>query len=82
MPHRSVANWPAGVPSDHAEGCLGPVIGGVRGVYDRHEFSRENWMEKPPRESLSDEMAAVTLENSAGYKPSVEAQSGEFVSSN
>jgi integrase len=31
----------AGVPSDHAERCLGHVIGGVRGVYDRHAFSRE-----------------------------------------
>jgi integrase len=31
----------AGVPSDHAERCLGHVIGGVRGVYDRHEFREE-----------------------------------------
>jgi integrase len=31
----------AGVPTDHAERCLGHVIGGVRGVYDRHEFYRE-----------------------------------------
>jgi integrase len=31
----------AGVPSDHAERCLGHVIGGVRGVYDRHEYHRE-----------------------------------------
>jgi integrase len=31
----------AGVPSDHAERCLGHVIGGVRGVYDRHEFYDE-----------------------------------------
>jgi integrase len=31
----------AGVPSDHAECCLGHVIGGVRGVYDRHEYHRE-----------------------------------------
>jgi integrase len=31
----------AGVPSDHAERCLGHVIGGVRGVYDRHEYQRE-----------------------------------------
>jgi integrase len=31
----------AGVPSDHAERCLGHVIGGVRGVYDRHEFYEE-----------------------------------------
>jgi hypothetical protein len=26
----------AGVPSDHAERCLGRVLPGVRGTYDRH----------------------------------------------
>jgi len=31
----------AGVAKDHAERCLGHVIGGVRGVYDRHEYHRE-----------------------------------------
>jgi integrase len=31
----------AGVNSDHAERCLGHVIGGVRGIYDRHEFHAE-----------------------------------------
>jgi integrase len=31
----------AGISSDHAERCLGHVIGGVRGVYDRHEFREE-----------------------------------------
>jgi integrase len=31
----------AGVPNDHAERCLGHVIGGVRGVYDRHEYLEE-----------------------------------------
>jgi integrase len=31
----------AGVQSDHAERCLGHVIGGVRGVYDRHEYLEE-----------------------------------------
>jgi integrase len=31
----------AGVNTDHAERCLGHVIGGVRGVYDRHEFHAE-----------------------------------------
>jgi integrase len=31
----------AGVPNDHAERCLGHVIGGVRGVYDRHSFRDE-----------------------------------------
>jgi integrase len=31
----------AGVNADHAERCLGHVIGGVRGTYDRHEYHRE-----------------------------------------
>ena len=31
----------AGVNSDHAERCLGHVIGGVRGVYDRHRYLPE-----------------------------------------
>jgi integrase len=31
----------AGVPSDHAERCLGHVIGGVRGTYDRHRYRDE-----------------------------------------
>jgi integrase len=31
----------AGVASDHAERCLGHVIGGVRGVYDRHRYLEE-----------------------------------------
>jgi integrase len=31
----------AGVDADIAERCLGHVIGGVRGVYDRHSFFEE-----------------------------------------
>jgi integrase len=31
----------AGINSDHAERCLGHVIGGVRGTYDRYEFYQE-----------------------------------------
>jgi integrase len=31
----------AGVNSDHAERCLGHVIPGVRGTYDRHEYRAE-----------------------------------------
>jgi integrase len=31
----------AGVNSDHAERCLGHVISGVRGTYDRHEYYAE-----------------------------------------
>ena len=31
----------AGVPSDHAERCLGHTMPGVRGTYDRHEYLQE-----------------------------------------
>ena len=31
----------AGVNADHAERCLGHVIGGVRGTSDRHEYHAE-----------------------------------------
>ena len=31
----------AGVPSDHAERCLGHVMPGIRGTYDRHEYANE-----------------------------------------
>jgi integrase len=31
----------AGVPSDHAERCLGHVLPGVRGTYDRYEYLPE-----------------------------------------
>jgi integrase len=31
----------AGISADHAERCLGHVIGGVRGTYDRHRFQDE-----------------------------------------
>ena len=31
----------AGVDADHAERALGHVIGGIRGIYDRHAFYNE-----------------------------------------
>jgi integrase len=31
----------AGVPTDHAERCLGHAMGGVRGTYDRHAYHTE-----------------------------------------
>jgi integrase len=31
----------AGIPSDHAERCLGHTMEGVRGTYDRHEYYEE-----------------------------------------
>jgi integrase len=46
----------AGVPTDHAERCLGHVIGGVRGVYDRHEYHREK---AQAFEALAGEIARI-----------------------
>ena len=46
----------AGVNADHAERCLGHVIGGVRGVYDRHEFYDEK---KRAFELLAQQIAAI-----------------------
>ena len=33
----------AGSQSDHAERCLGHLVGGVRGTYDRHDYHEEKW---------------------------------------
>jgi len=45
------------VPSDHAERCLGHVINGVRGVYDRHEYQAEK---AAAFEKLAGQVAAIT----------------------
>jgi integrase len=42
----------AGVDSDHAERCLGHVIGGIRGVYDQHKYL-------PQMKRAYDEMATL-----------------------
>jgi integrase len=47
-----------GVPTDHAERCLGHVIGGVRGVYDRHEFLDEK---RRAFEALAAEIERITV---------------------
>jgi integrase len=47
----------AGVNADHAERCLGHVIGGVRGVYDRHEFRAEK---AHALEALAHQIALIT----------------------
>lgn len=39
----------AGADSDIAERCLGHIIGGVRGVYDRREYAKEK--QRPIRRS-------------------------------
>jgi integrase len=46
-----------GVPSDHAERCLGHVIGGVRGVYDRHAYVEEK---RAAFEALAMEIGKIT----------------------
>ncbi|PJG56831.1 integrase [Bradyrhizobium forestalis] len=46
----------AGVPADHAERCLGHVIGGVRGVYDRYAYLDEK---RAAFEKLADLLALI-----------------------
>jgi integrase len=53
----------AGIPSDHAERCLGHVIGGVRGVYDRHEFH--------PEKKRAYEALAAQIERIVNPQPNV-----------
>jgi integrase len=47
----------AGVNADHAERCLGHVIPGVRGIYDRHEFHAEK---AHALEALAHQLALIT----------------------
>jgi integrase len=46
----------AGVPSDHAERCLGHVMPGVRGTYDRHRYLEEM---RHAFEALAAEIACI-----------------------
>ena len=59
----------AGVPSDHAERCLGHVIGGVRGTYDRHEYHEEK--------RLAFEKMATLIAGIVDPQPNVVAMPGE-----
>jgi integrase len=59
----------AGVPSDHAERCLGHVIGGVRGTYDRHEYHSEK--------AKAFEALAGLIERIVNPQPNVVAIRGE-----
>lgn len=59
----------AGVPSDHAERCLGHVIGGVRGVYDRHEYLEEK--------RIAFEKLATVVAGIVDPKPNVVAMRGQ-----
>ena len=58
----------AGVPSDHAERCLGHVIGGVREVYDRHAYHREK--------QLAFEALAAQIERIVNPQPNVLSMRG------
>ena len=64
----------AGVNADHAERCLGHVIGGVRGVYDRHEFYDEK---KRAFELLAQQIAAIVDPPPANVLPFPQAAGGK-----
>jgi integrase len=53
----------AGVPGDHAERALGHIIGGVRGVYDRHTYRDE-------KRRAFDALAAL-IERIVNHQPNV-----------
>src|SRR5262249_15643727 len=53
----------AGVNADVAERCLGHVIGGIRGVYDRHSWYEEK--------KLAYEKLAMVIEGIVNPKPNV-----------
>jgi integrase len=65
---RSARTWmsKAGVPSDHAERVLGHVIGGVRGIYDRHEYYDEK---KKALEMLAAQITAIVDPPPANVRP-------------
>lgn len=52
----------AGVNADHAERCLGHIIGGVRGTYDRYEYLTEK---RAGFEALARQIDLIVNERSA-----------------
>ena len=58
----------AGVPSDHAELCMGHVIGGVRETYDRYEYRDEK--------ARAFEALAAQIERIVNPQPNVVAMRG------
>jgi integrase len=58
----------AGVNADHAERCLGHVIPGIRGVYDRYEFRAEK--------AHAFEVLAAQIERIVDPQPNVTALRG------
>ena len=64
----------AGVNADHAERCLGHTIGGVRGVYDRHEYRDEK---ARAFEALAAQIAAIVDPSPANVVPFKPAAGGE-----
>jgi integrase len=56
----------AGVSSDHAERCLGHVIGGIQGIYDRHEYYEEK---KRAYEALAAQIELIVNPPSGNVTP-------------
>jgi integrase len=57
----------AGVPTDHAERCLGHVIGGVRGVYDKYEYLPEKRRAFEALAALIERIVNPTARNVASH---------------
>jgi hypothetical protein len=62
------------VNADHAERCLGHTIGGVRGVYDRHEYRDEKTR---AFEFLAQQIAAIVDPTPTNVLPFPQAAGGK-----
>jgi hypothetical protein len=57
------------VNADHAERCLGHVVAGVRGIYDRHEFHAEKKTAYERLATLIERIANRPSENVVQFSP-------------
>jgi len=56
-----------GVPERHAEQCLGHVIGGVQGIYDRHKYLDEMRMAYEKLAALIERIVTPTGDNVVAF---------------
>jgi integrase len=66
----------SGVNSDHAERCLGHIIGGVRGVYVRYEFYDEKKRAFESLAALIERIVAPQDGNVVQFSPRAAGESG------
>jgi integrase len=63
----------AGVPSEHAEQCLGHVIGGVEGIYNRHTYHPEMQTAYEKLAAMIERITSPPADNIVTFKPVAES---------